>query len=494
MIGRWTRTVAASLPGRGWPLLGYLLVFLALVGPQPAGRTGDALEYLVMAHGIIDSAHVSYGESDIVDADEWRQGVGLGYEGGDLRMPELFNEKRGAQEFPHFWMYPLAAAPFVAAAEWLDASPTWGFVALNGLLLAAVVLVALPRIGVWGTLLFALSPIVWWSNKVHTEVWTYSLLLVAMLGFGRRPRLGLILLGFAAAQNLPIAVALAAYGIASLVHDRRLIRSWTYWAAALAGAVVAATHPLYYQWRLGVTTPQELNGGAGDDWWYGLTKLLAPVLDLNIGLVVGFPASVALIALGTWWVIRRTRFDRDVAIGLMLSAAVGAWFLVAFAKTVNINSGGTVSMTRYALWLIPLAAPLVVHWYRHGPRAALAALATVSAALSILSYHPSRPDRITVPTPVAAYVWKHHPQWSNPAPEIFSERVNHADVKERFKRGDASAVLPTQYGKCAKVLVVGGVVPEPCQLPEIPDACRGEGMCYANRDDDRYSFRPVQDT
>ena len=46
---------------------------------------------------------------------------------------------------------------------------------------------------------------------------------------------------------------------------------------------------------------------------------------------------------------------------------IGLGFLFVFAQTTNVNSGGTVHMSRYALWLLPLSLPLLeatVSWLR----------------------------------------------------------------------------------------------------------------------------------
>ena len=49
--------------------------------------------------------------------------------------------------------------------------------------------------------------------------------------------------------------------------------------------------------------------------------------------------------------------NRRLALTALCVAAMCVWFLFVFAQTTNVNSGGTIYVSRYALWLIPLALP-----------------------------------------------------------------------------------------------------------------------------------------
>ncbi len=58
--------------------------------------------------------------------------------------------------------------------------------------------------------------------------------------------------------------------------------------------------------------------------------------------------------------LRAGRRFRDEWVWIGLSVPL----LFAFAQTMNVNHGGTPGMSRYALWFIPLAAPLFDATYR----------------------------------------------------------------------------------------------------------------------------------
>lgn len=158
--------------------------------------------------------------------------------------------------------------------------------------------------------------------------------------------------------------------------------------------------------------------------------------------------------------------------------------LFAFAQTMNVNHGGTPGMSRYALWLLPLAAPLVdaaygaasVRW-----RQALTLCVTASAMWSAIYFAPARGEGFLEPTPLARYQWQHYPDLMDPLPEIFAERTRHQESVNVF------AATPS----CSKALLQSGQWPFPCTptTAPIPPECRPDGvLCYANRTSRGYVF------
>jgi hypothetical protein len=155
-------------------------------------------------------------------------------------------------------------------------------------------------------------------------------------------------------------------------------------------------------------------------------------------------------------------------------------FLVAFAWTANLHHGATPGLTRYALWLVPLAIPLLADARTIAPqpwRRLVPALALASAALSVWVDHPARPENWTQPTSISTWLWTHRPTWTNPMPEVFAETL----------RRDDRTVVPTATRQCEKILLgrdvyAAGVWPVPCAPVPLPPVCDGPGtLCYANR-------------
>lgn len=437
MLPRWWLTAAFGV------LLGSLML------ASHSRMTGDASEYLTMAERF---AHF--------------EGPSLSSE--DVRL-DRFGERpilnhAGRFELWHFWVFPLLAAPFVTLASAMRLPPLAGFALLNALLLLYACWSVTRRFGGWAAALLFFSPIVWWSDKAQVEVFTVTLLALAASNLDRLS-IAALFCGLASTQNPPIAIFAATAACAGWCVPRCRPLRGPLWGWLIAAALVLL-HPLYYLAHIGRLTP--LVGGRAI-LIPTARFLVAPLLDLNLGLVWSAPLF-ALAAGAAWFVaLRRARA------AAILAAAGALALLVAFAQAPNVNSGGTPGMDRYALWLFPFALPLV--------RAAVHSRAVrlgilLSAASSPIVFRPSIPESFLQPTALAMYVWTRHPGWDNPSAEIFAERLRHQDgVNTR-------AATP----RCEKVLVEDGEWPATCAAALVPAACRA-AICYANgRPDATYAY------
>jgi hypothetical protein len=176
--------------------------------------------------------------------------------------------------------------------------------------------------------------------------------------------------------------------------------------------------------------------------------------------------------------------------GTLVAAVAAAIFLFSFSRTTNVHHGGTPSLSRYAIWLIPLAVPLLATMERGGGagwRRLLWTSAVMSALISVFAFHPSVPQNSREPTWLATCLWTRFPAWDNPLPEVFSETELHLD----------DLLVPVSTPGCEKVLVAGsdtdtGVWPIPCYPAPLPEPCRRTGaMCYANLTNTGYEFVPA---
>jgi hypothetical protein len=433
-----------------------LAVLAGLLLTSTPRAIGDGDEYLVTGRKLADFQWPSFSQSDV---DRLHPGL------------KWVPTRNGAFEVPHFWMYPLLAAPAIKVADMLGLSVAWAFAALNVALFACVAAVALRRAWPGAAVLVLLSPIVWWLDKAHTETFTFSLLALTILLVRDRPGVAMACIGLAATQNPPIAALLP---LVLLLYPAARSR-WVWIAVAL---LLAALHPAYYLWTIGKTTALI----EGDIRIPPLMRYGAVLWDLNIGLLSNAPffalaCGIGLVAARQGWTSRW----RDAT----LAAVAGAWFLFSFTQAVNINHGGTPSMSRYALWLLPLAFPVLPHaGDRLGPRVswAMGAAVAVSVFWSVLFFYPQRPEGHLQPTPLAHWQWTRFPGWQNPVPEIFAERLRGRDAVNEL------AATPG----CEKVLIQAGVWPEPCPPQPTPPRCRQpDASCYANRADGRYEFVQV---
>ena len=424
---------------------------------SPRG-TGDSGEYVAAA------ANLAAFERPSLTAEE-RARV-------HIDVPKLTGAD-GRQDTLHFWMYPLVAALPLRAVTAAGLDPAWAFAAVNVALLLAAAAVAATRLD-WPALavVFA-SPILWWTDKIHTEVFTFSLLAIAFTLLPGTPGAALAAIGIAAAQNPPLVVVLAIAAAASWIAEPTRRRQTA--AGLAAGVAIAALHPVYYWIRLGRAAPLADAASPGVPTIRGYGAVL---WDLNIGLLPHDPwiALAVLVSIGLAWSSRDRPLTGAYRIAAVLSAA---WLLFVFSQMINMNHGGTPGMSRYALWLIPLAIPFLADPGTAGARPWMrAAIASAAVLWSVWLFRPAAPERYLEPAPAAMYVWTHYPALDNPVPEIFVERLRHGEL---FR---LTAATPD----CSKVLLWRGEWPQVCPAQPAPDWC-SRGSCYANRaSDGRYRF------
>jgi hypothetical protein len=443
----------------------------ALIVQSSFRRVGDGAEYVAMAVNLSRGSRPSLTPVQLAAVGTFFPGD----TGFHLDMPELVGSD-GRQDFPHFWLYSLLAAPLVRIAMAAGASPMAGFCALNVLLLAAALSVAMWRYGAVPTLFVVAGPVIWWIDKAHTEVMTVTVLTVAIALLSPAPWWSLVVLGVGAAQNPPLAAVWVIVLAAALAI--RGLKAPRVWLGAAAGAAIAAVHPLYYAVRLG-----RLSGllEGLDRHWPSVRELLTVLIDPNVGILVMDPFLAAALIAGLVYAWRRAPGNLRAA-DHIAAAGIGTALLVVFAQTTNFNSGGTPGPSRYGLWLLPLALPLLADvperaaWWR--------VLAAASLVWCAIVFAPRRPDHYLEPTPLASRLWSSWPALDNPVAEIFAERVSGREP---------SPSPPIATRDCSKVLLAGRggqpVWPERCQPTPAPTFCLESGaLCYANRTEAGYSF------
>lgn len=435
-------------------LLGYVACLMVLLFAFGAPRvTGDGNEYLAVATNLANARPPSLSQSE-------RASFGLSF-------PELTGVD-GRQDVMHFWAYPAVVAPMLRLCHVGGVRPEAAFATVNFLLLALAFGLVARAAPAWLLVVVFAGPIIWWSDKVHSEVFTFSLLAI---GLGRRdlPILSFLVLGVAAAQNPPILGigifnALAAIRRSAPEGRRRLFG----WFSVSIG--IAAMHPLYYLWRLGRMSPL-----ADDVRLTGIEPFGYVLWDPNVGMLWNYPAFLAASLV----MLLGRKDSSDKAEDILVPVLGMAILLFAFAQTSNLNHGGTPSMSRYALWLLPLLLPVGHRWTPRSLAVRYCAWGVGCAALSwsLVYFRPSVPEAYLEPTRLALYMWTRYPNLHNPLPEIFAERLRHQDM----------AHLLAATAHCEKVLMSDAVWPSHCAPEPVPARCR-EGVCYANRTEGGYEF------
>ena len=460
---------------------------VALIAGAPRRLVGDGREYLAQAinfaslHGpALRPAHLDDIQSEMARFDP-------SLAAWDIRGATVPDSHRN-RDFQHFWFYALLATPGLWVTRLLHAAPTLAFAAVNLTLLGIALWLVLPRIGAAACLLLFASPIVWWIDKAHTEAFTFALLIVVFATLAERPWWSIVAAGAAATQNPPIATLVVFVWIAVVRRDRSALIDRRVAGGALIGVALALLHPVYAITRHHTPSLLLTATRSGPP---GFASLSAVVLDPTVGLIGNFPmllvvVAVAVVALAIE-IRLNTRAPATVgARGAGVALASAAVFLFAFSRTTNVHHGGTPSLSRYAIWLVPLAVPVLAGMQRiggHRWRRFLWAAALTSSLISVVAFRPSVPENSREPTVLATHVWTRFPTWNNPLPEVFSETELHLD----------DLWVPAATRGCEKILLgpasASGAWPVPCYPAPLPEICQRSGaLCYANRAKDRYEF------
>jgi len=478
-------------------------VIVFLVSTSTAWRVGDGAEYLAMALRLSEFKAPAMTPAEIRDMQSRLLTLGHGFNGVPLGVPWLTGSD-GRQDQPHFWFYPILAVPEIWLLKLFGLPPYYAFTLLNSGLLLAALWIGSATLNWPALLLVFLSPVIWWLDKAHTEIFTFSLLAIAMATMVDRPWWALVSLALASTQNPPLAVLLPVFFLIAAAIKPMVLSDRRLYLGSAAAILIAALAPLYYGIRFKTSTIALLTGGTPLTT-PSLARFLVFVSDPNFGLIVWCPflvltTVITAIALG----LRK----RALLLPALISFLIALGFMYSFAQTSNLNSGGTFGMARYAVWLIPLAIPLLAkgqatfgakfdRW--------LIQPAMMGVVWSLLLALPSYPEAYLYPTWLANQIWLYHPSLNNPPAEVFYERVTHSE----------GPIGPAATASCSKILLLSSKSPPktnsqattggPTDVDQvvqyapacaihtpIPLACKSNlALCYANRTATGYEIVPA---
>jgi len=458
---------------------------ICLIAGSPQRLVGDGREYLAQAIEFASFRGPAFRPGDIphIQAELARFDPGLA--NWDIWSSTVADVNRG-RVFLHFWFYAFLAAPGVWVTNVLGLPPTIAFTVLNLMLLAAALWVAYPRAGAAACVLLFAGPIVWWIDKAHTEAFTFALLTIAFALMREQPWWAMLAAGLASTQNPPIAILVPIVFAAGVARDTSRWRDRRMIAGAAGAIALALLHPVYTYTHHGTWSLllEQTRSEAPT-----FQALSAVVLDPTLGLIGNYPLYLVVVAAGLVALVRHTR--NLIVEDVIIPGVVAAVFLVSFSRTTNAHHGGTPSLSRYALWLVPLAVPLLSGLRQRGgnvwPRFLWSA-AVLSAVVSLIAFRPSVPQNSREPTWLATFLWTRVPAWNNPLPEVFIETQLQVDEMR----------VPVATSGCEKVLLAAGDAegsawPSPCYPAPLPAVCQTAGsLCYANRAGRQYEFVPVR--
>lgn len=384
-------------------------------------------------------------------------------------------------DFNHFWFYSLLAALCgkAAALVGVNLTPHQSFLALHFLVLTATASIAF-RFHAWKgvlaiVLMVAVSPVLWYINKVHTEFLTVCLLLSAVIFFiSQRYLLAAFCIALAATQNPSFALIACIPLFYRVVLQRK--QAYSLFEVALCVAIVLAVliHPAYYFARYGVVTPQLLAGGAA--LGRNLGTFYIWIFDPDLGLLPNWPLGLGVLVLAIGGAVARSRRGASAGALDRRWLAFACIYLVvnfyAHASTTNLNSGATPGLARYALWYLPLGFPLVIYVLDMFPRRtrqwyAGATALVLLGLVSIVVNNPRRTERYTSPSMLSRFLQQRLPTFYNPPWEVFAERYSGFGEEVHGKK--VRAILGPD---CRKMLVLPG---EGFHDATMPGGCAIDG-------------------
>lgn len=435
-------TINLSAPRQFALVLALLLSLMA--ANTRVDQYGDFLEYGLMAVAV-----ASHGTPDI-RADDVRTALRIDKEArftapyvklekgilANQEIPEWgFNRGRDGKFYAiHFFTYSALAAVPMRLLQLAGLPPFKSFqiVNLGFLFILGMCLLRLFKSGpraLAGVALFMLCGGALYWNWCSPELMSAALLLSGLILFTTgAPRLGGLLAGLAAMQNPPIA---AFFAFAPAMHLALQHRAGARWSDSIRGALrapylqgmlvvaVLAALPIgFSQWQFGV--PSLIAKYSTTPALIGMGRLHSFFFDLNQGMIIGVPLLMAALLLWGW----RREPLRNACL-LALAGVFSLTLAVPALAAQNWNSGAA-GMMRYAFWsAMPFLFAFLLR-LRQAPRWPVAVLLAVMLGQAGCMAAARQYSYVEL-SPLARGVIESAPSLYNPDPEIFYERMMHAD-------------------------------------------------------------------
>jgi hypothetical protein len=405
-------------------------------------RVGDGHEYLLTYVAVVEFGRLTVDQEVVDRYNQMAERDGLPDHPLDfptmIRRGEVVKTVTPGLYSPiHFWGYGVIAAIF-APFIWLFHLPfPHAFTLLHTALLGILTWIAYryrDRYAAFAVqLLVLLSPLLWFTNKAHTEfeIFFAGCAAIIFLLSGRLP-LAALVLAFAAAQNPPLVGGVAAIVLLWIWKHRRRWPPLAEMAiVAVAGSFVLLA-PVYNLFRFGNLNPIATIPGMVSLGNVTVQKVLSLFLDPDIGLYPNWPFGLLLVtcaAAATW-----NSFRRQPQL-FVFCAAYAVAALIAHTAHFHMNSGGTRHICRYSLWHLALHLPLVLSlpavlrpgFYRIGFMTA----ACILFGWNLFLFRPTLGEDTVDFSLVGARLYRAVPWIYNPEPGIFLQNALGAEVDMR---------------------------------------------------------------
>ena len=300
----------------------FVLCCVVLAISSSPRRVGDGVEYWAMGEQLAAFRPPSASADDLMRLEGEARRIGRGFDESPLRFPHLVAAD-GRQDFPHFWIYPLANVPALWLTHAVGLHPNWAFTLTNCLLVAMAFYTVSRQVSVvWAVLLLG-GPLIWWIDKAHGDLFTVSLLAAGCALWRSTPGWTLVLVGIAASQNpalMPVWLLIAAIASTRALRGGGEMRG-ILTGVAIGGAIVAL--PLgYYMTRLRVWSPLI---GYTHPGMPSARAMVSLVADANIGLLANAPLFLAAVLVALTF--RQSQPDPDPNPTALERTAQSSWLV-----------------------------------------------------------------------------------------------------------------------------------------------------------------------
>lgn len=459
----------------------FLLLAIACIyqlkkyNPYP---TGDALEYSLVTEALYQHHSPDIESSDVLNfkastiknrgweelgKHEWynvfQDSIHAFKNGSDALLKKDFhgisgNEKRNVYSI-HFISYSVLALPFRMLFEKIEVEPLKAFIALNFSLLLIVVFYLLffyhteDKFRIPLSILFICSPFSWYISWVHADYFIASLAFLSILLFAdKRHYLSILVMALAATQNQTFVLICIAMSILYLIRNNYQIKSFLY---LIVPGIICILHPIYNkilfdEWSL-ITFFKYT-----DIRNISLLRYFSFFFDLNQGMMIGFPVSMALAAI--------FYFQNKKKISDLLGAEsfVLVVVLLSIIPCLSFNAWnlGQAVINRYAIWFGGLLfAYVIIHHQKFN----LIIWSLLFLQMSYVGFIIKKKG-FFIPEwdneeikPHVAWIWKKAPWLYNPDPKIFYERTQRKWLDLLNPNGFPAYYTNPNNGEITKVLV-----------------------------------------
>lgn len=429
--------IASHISQLKWAAIVFFSFFLVFKSFS-TNRIGDGSEYILQYLSLIHSHTPWINNSDLDIYRKFYESNEIGY----LVDPRTLYEaspslhKETSFDLNHFWLYSALAAfcHLLFGLLMIETSVSSSFLILHAALIALVAQTAYRKHKIPGLIavfsLLLTSPMLWFTNKIHTEFFTFCLVMLAVIYvFNSNFLPASFSLAMASTQNISFGVLAGIILACHFIFQKEERSSGKSVVLSIVTIFLTLLHPVYYWFRQDVITPQLKAGfvNVNSDF----RNFFVWLIDPDIGLITNWPFGIMLLILFARSLRRRAPFKVKINIYIIFVLLFLLVSLYAQSSTLNINSGATTGPSRYGLWYIGLFFPIALRFFKlekaerfRGEYVVSLICFSLLFLASIYSFAPNRSENYSSPSKVSRAIQTMFPKFYNPPPELFMERYS----------------------------------------------------------------------